>query len=509
MCENMGKIEKNIDTSLLPRKNRKTKNDDFVIDWKKSVEYSVDFLYGNIHGKLEIIDYISKSRIIYVKYNDNTYETTISSLLNCNLGKILNIYTKDFKINIGENLIDDKRNIVITDRKYIKNKNGNTYKFYKYKCQKCGFDCGKHYSLVNNEYKDELWTGESSLLDGCGCSCCNSSPGIVVEGINDIFTTAPWMIPIINDDEFCKTHTKHSNIKIYPRCPDCGRIKNRKLSIGDIYDRHSIGCSCGDGRSKISKYIYNILEQIKRTNQIVDFETEKQFDWCSFYNPFIKKMSFGRYDFLIPQKNILLEADGGFHRQDNTLNKKTLEESKFTDEFKDKLAIKNGYSIIRISDEGDFKENVLCSKLNDIFDLKVIDWNEALEFSTNNLVKLACQYKKNNSELTAKDIGDIMKYDRTSIIKWLKLGTKLGWCYYDSKEEMKMSHSKNGDRNRKRCSKPVEVFKEGKSLGIFQSCCELERKSEEFIGIKLCNSSISSVANGNKKSYKGFTFVYV
>lgn len=504
------KKEKYIDFIALPKKNKKINNKDrLVIDWKNSIGCSLNFLYDNLSGDLKIIDYIPKSQMLTIIYKENKYKISTSNLLKCSLGKILNKYTKDFKIEIGANLKDSKRDIIITDKKYLENKSGKKYKFYKYRCNRCGFDCGKHYDIQKKTYKEELWAGESGLLNGSGCSCCNYSPNIVVNGINDILTTDFWMTFIIDNEEICRTHTRKSNLKIYPKCPDCEKVKNKKMAISDIYERRSIGCSCGDGCSKISKYIYNILEQLKRNNQIFDFDTEKQFEWCCFYNPFIEKMTFGRYDFFIPDKNILIEADGGFHRQDNTLNGQKLETSVFIDNQKDKLAIENDYLIIRISDDGNFKENILNSKLKDIFNLEMIDWGEALEYSSNNLVKTACQYKKANPELTAKDIADIMKYNRTSIIKWLKTGTELGWCCYNPKKEIKIAHLKNADRNIKRCSKKVEVFKDGKSVGVFSSCSELERCSEKIFGVKLYNGAISSVASKKKKEYKGFKFNYV
>ena len=55
----------------------------------------------------------------------------------------------------------------------------------------------------------------------------------------------------------------------------------------------------------------------------------------------------------------------------------------------------------------------------------------------------------------------------------------------------------------------VEIFKDNVSLGIFNNCKDLERQSEKLFGVKLLNSSISEVANGKRKQYKGFTFKYV
>lgn len=501
-------MTKSINTENLPKMSRMIFGEmKEFIDWRKSEGVSVDFVYDDITGKILINKYNTDGQQLFINYNGVEYKMTTSNFLKCKLGKILNKHTSNYKIQIGQNFKDLKRDITIIDRKCT-NSDGKWRKYYKYKCNKCGYECGRYYSLQKKRYYEELWMDESGVINGNGCACCCTSSIIVVDGINDIYTTDRWMTPIINDIQFMKTHTRNSNDEIYPICPYCNKKRNRKVKIIDISKRHSIGCNCGDGCSRISKYIYDILEQLQECRQIYSFQTEVMFEWCKFFNPYKNKETYGRYDFCVEDKKILIEADGGFHRQDNTLGKMKLEERIYLDNSKDKAAKENGYTIIRISDKGKFKDNVICSFMNKIFDLSVIDWKRALDYSTSNLVKIASEYKQNNPNMTAKDIADIMKYDKTSIIKWLKSGTELGWCKYDGNEEVKRAHEGNAVRNKKRCSKQVKVFKDGEYLGTFESCCELERKSKQIFNTKLCNSLISSVANGKTKQYKGFIFSY-
>lgn len=63
-------------------------------------------------------------------------------------------------------------------------------------------------------------------------------------------------------------------------------------------------------------------------------------------------------------------------------------------------------------------------------------------------------------------------------------------------------------KNGKSTGKPVEIFKDEKSLGVFPSCCELERQSEELFGVKLLQGNISAVCRGEWNQYYGFTFRY-
>jgi transposase len=187
-------------------------------------------------------------------------------------------------------------------------------------------------------------------------------------------------------------------------------------------------------------------------------------------------------------------------------------EEQENDKLKKELALNNGikeenYIVIdcRKSELGWIKDNILNSELNNVFDLSNIDWLKCEEFALKNRVKEACNLKKEKYNLTAKEIGKIMKLDRKTIIRYLKKGTKLGWCDYDPKAEIRKSNSKNG----KMSGKPVEVFKDDISLGIFSSCSEIERQSEELFGIKLLKDSMYLICNEKQKlSYKGFKFRY-
>ena len=99
-----------------------------------------------------------------------------------------------------------------------------------------------------------------------------------------------------------------------------------------------------------------------------------------------------------------------------------------------------------------------------------------------------------------------MGYNKNTIREWLKIGNENGFCEYNPKEEMIKNMIKN---NKMYCSKPIEIFKNGLSLGIFISASELERQSEKIFGDKLLQGSISMVCTGKKLYYKGYTFKYI
>ena len=393
------------------------------INWKQSIGYNIKFIYDDIKGEIKIINY--EDKCLYIKYLNNPIFTIKTDVFKvCKLGKLLNKYTDDFKLKIGQLIKGDKINLTITDKEHKKGTNNRNRKKYKYKCNICGFDCGEHYR--NQQFNEEIWVEESSLLRGGGCACCNGSK-IVVEGINDIPTTAPWMIKYFQGgyDE-AKLYTFNSNKKIIPICPDCGKVKDKLMSINGIYSSKSIHCNCSDKISYPNKFMFNLLKQLN-----VEFTTEYSPDW-------IKPK---RYDFYIPSLSIIIEMDGGLGHGKKQYNKnsKAVEETKNIDNYKNKMAEEHDIEVIRINCEiSDFeliKNNIFKSKINKIFDLNKINWNDIEENSIKNIAKEVCNYKMKNKYATSSYIGKIFSLSVPTIIKYLKLGTDLGWCNYDANIE--------------------------------------------------------------------------
>jgi len=217
------------------------------INWEESIGYKVKGIYENIKFEVEIVDYKTKGQYLWIKYLDEKpFRITTSGFMQCRLGKLMGVFTNEFKIELGESFKDDKRDLIITDRKYKIDKKGISRKWYKYKCNKCGW--------IKGEIE------ESNFKKGYGCSCCaNITP---VLGINTIWDTDRWMCDLgvsVND---AKSYTKCSNKKITIICPDCGEIKAECITLNNIYRTQSIGCACGDGLSYPEKIMYSVLKQL-------------------------------------------------------------------------------------------------------------------------------------------------------------------------------------------------------------------------------------------------------
>ena len=472
-----------INTYNLPKKNW---NGKIVVDWINTKGYDLHIIYKCKNYILNILDSYRENgeTFLILKYNKKVQKFSLSAVLCCNFGELLGLsktngnHKYEFKYNIGD-VID---NLIITDTKRI-----NDGRYYKYKCKKCGFDCGEYYNLKSEKYEKEHWILEHNLLKGKRCICCANK--IVVKGINDIATTNPEFIKYFENIEDAYKHTYASGKKILCKCPNCGYEKE-----SDAHSLSGKGFSCprcGDGISYPNKFMFNLLEQLN-----INFKSEYCPQWVNK----------SKYDFYLPDNNIIIEMDGAFHYKDNNMNGQTKEHSKQIDYYKDKIAKEHGIKVIRIDCNYTFenkfeyvKNNIINSKLNDLFDLNNIDWNKINYNSTvNTLMIKICKLKHDNPNLTSSQISELLKpqnsCSKSTIIKWLRLGKELGLCAYDTDEESRI--------------KFVEVFKNKESLGIFKTNRCLSEQSEKLFGIKFNTQGISKACLCNKP-YKNFTFKYI
>ena len=395
-----------------------------------------------------------------------------------------------WKYEIGTTIKNNNQNLTITD-KYIKNvvcKNGEPrrYKYYKYTCNDCGFTDG------NIE--------ESNLSHGYGCSCCSGKT--VVEGINDIPTTDPWMVDYFQGGyEEAKLYTCRSNKKLIMKCPHCSRLTKKEQIINNLYRTHSIGCSCSDGISYSEKFVSKLLEE--NNIQFIKELTYKDFSWCNTY----------RYDFYLTDYNCIIETHGLQHYKDSTGwndNTHTLEEQKEIDKYKEILALQNGiekYIVLdcRYSNCDYIINSIINSDLSKIINFNNYNFNNCIEFANSNLLKIICNYYEKNKYLkTIEEISKIFHLNRSTIKKYLQEGTKIGFCFYSAKDSIKISSKYVPHR-----IQPVKIIKDNKTLGVFKSITELERQSLSLFGVQLWSGYIIDVCNKKRKYYKGYYFEYI
>lgn len=411
-------MEMYVDLSNLPIKKHRGKS---CIDWKKSINTKIKFRYKDIYGEFYICDIIfdGKHTDILLKYNNRIEKISSYNLLHNKITRLMDKFLKKyvigFRYEIGHTIIDEKRDITIIDR-FPRNKNSKKI-LYKYKCNKCGYSNGV--------------ISQDGLMCGKGCGCCDNK--IVVEGINDIPTIAPWMIDYFqNGYEEAKKYTYGSGVRKFFKCPHCGKIRNKLISIDRLYKTHSIGCTCGDGRSYPEKIMSNLLETIN-----VDFIYQFSPKWLRGYNGSSRPAMF---DFCVPSKKIIIEMDGmighGNYVMKNSIS--TIEDTMKKDKWKDEQAKKNGYNVIRIdsmfSNIDYIKNNIMKSNISLYFDLSNVDWDMIDRLSTKNLIKEICLYFDKNNNLTQKEIAKKYKITPQTVRKYLLIGSKFGWCKYNIKQ---------------------------------------------------------------------------
>ena len=362
---------------------------------------------------------------------------------------------QDFVYSIGDIVKTGNGNsIEILDTLRIKRKTRKcTEKFYKFKCLVDGY-IGKirEYELINK---------------GANCQVCSNR--IVVKDINSIYKTHNHLVKYFKNIEDSYIYSYCSNKSVKLKCPYCG---SDKISYPE-------------------KFIKTLLFQLN-----INFETEYSPDW-------IKPK---RYDFYLPDYTLIIEMDGGFHYTYNNRSGQTAEKSKEIDNYKDKLAYEHGLCIIRIdcnyehNDRFEYiKNNVLNSELINIFDLNNINWNVVEEKSEDNIIKNVCCKWKDIKD--TKLLSEIFKINRSTVIDYLKRGSKIGWCDYNPKEWTKIAKwnpNKLGDG----------VICLNNNVK-FKSISECSTKSLDLFGINISKQTIMRVCKGIKSDYKGYVFKYI
>lgn len=306
------------------------------------------------------------------------------------------------------NIGDVVNGLEIISQTYVVDNHGWKSKAYYVKCLKCGY--------IYEEPKTE------GNLKKYGCIVCIGRK--VVEGINDINTTATWMVSYLENKEDAKKYTYRSNKKLPMICPHCMKVK-KKMSPNTLY-RAGFGCSyCGDGISYPEKFIMSLLDllEIEYTYQL----SKNNFNWCGNY----------RYDFYIPSNNMIIESHGRQHYDDafsiDYKQQKEIDLAKYT------LAINNGISLyIQLDCRESNKEWMINSIINSElykllgFDYNNIDWNIIEKNSLKSKVFIACNLWNENQILTTADIGKKLHLCSETIQSYLIKGTEIGICNYNS-----------------------------------------------------------------------------
>lgn len=375
--------------------------------------------------------------------------------------------------NIGENFIDEKRNLFITKRDrikgYIKSNANATIKVYTCTCLKC--------------HDTNVKISESHLKEGRGCPTCRGLK--VVKGINDIPTTSPWMIPYFQGGrEEAELYTNNSNKKIYPKCPFCARISEKGIKINKIYTKNGFSCHCSSGSSYPEKFVTELLNQLN-----ISYISEASKNTLSWIQ------NSKRYDFYIPNKNLIIEVNGLQHYEYNNWTGKTLKQEQENDLVKKELALSNGISKYiqldcRESSKKYIKTSILNSDLSIIFDLKNIDWDKCELKAISNTTKEICDYYSNVTCVTT-EIAKKFNMNYNTIARHLKLGNKYNWC--------------NPPYNP--CDKKINIEKDNNFI-TYESANYVAKNCISILGIEKISAQYIRYLCHNQKSINGYNLSY-
>lgn len=390
---------------------------------------------------------------------------------------------------VNKRLTDNNRDLLITEEKYIKKgeiqPNDITAKYsimwYKFTCNKCGWDNG--------------WMSRGHLISRKDrCPCCNGQKLVV--GINDFSTTYPDLAILLKDkkDGLVKRSSGNKTIAI---CPECGYEKNIKLSS---LAKKGFRCDCCyGGDSYPNKLMKSVLEVLS-----IDFIKE--------YSP--KWIKPKRYDFYVPSLNLIIEMDGLQHDRDTNFKGRKINHEiiKANDIFKDKMAIKYGYKIVRIkcpiSQHTKIKSSII-EQLDNYLDLDKVNWLKCEESARDSIVKKVCEFKKNNVELLSGDLAKIFKIGQSTITRYLKIGAEVGWCEYDVQKEKERNIERSKKRSKDKAKKIVVMEKDTNNiLDIFESALELERLSLERFGVLFKKENVRYCCNNKSKRCYGYKVRY-
>lgn len=395
---------------------------------------------------------------------------------------------RDWFYNIGQNIVDDKRNLTITDRE-IRTASNNTnlwrLKWYKYTCNMCGWEGG--------------WIKEGNLKKGNGCKCCAGKE--VVFGINDVYTLYPEKRQYFVDINDAKNNTKNSHAIVKTKCPYCGDQKDMMI-YNLIYQPYS--CSrCGDNISIPEKFVYAVLRECK-----VDFIRQlssKHFDWCGQY----------RYDFYLNKEKIVMEVNGLQHYQKGktSFGSVSYEEIKKNDINKVKNLfgrddVKYYITIdARRSSEEYLTNQIKLSDLWYFIDVNPndIDFKKCYEYAIRSQISEVCNIYENNKGISLIEIAEMTHLGISTVSRYIKLGNDLGLCTYNGYEQRKEQVKKTGYNN----AKPVKIISPDGTEYIFDSTTEASNRSLELFGVKLHQSNINACCRGIYKQVKGYKCVRI
>lgn len=389
-----------------------------------------------------------------------------------------------FKLKIGHVLSDWNRNVEVIGREYREQvlykgtakERVVRKKFYQIKCNKCGLIRWINDYYLINEHK--------------GCLKCDTKlVGRLEVGVNDFSSVYPEYAKLLKNPDEGKKHSSRSNDKLIFKCPYCGREYLKSINAVVM---NGLSCFCKDGISYPNKFIFCLIEQVG-----VKFTPEKSFPWSNgrMYDEYIEYNG----------QQIIVEMHGKqhYHETNSYWNRDLLAEQE-NDVYKMQLATQNGidhYFAINSSESNMvfLRNNIIESGLLDVLNVKKedINWQSCAEFATSNITKTVCDYKVSHPDMNLYEIADALNIRYHLVVRYVKIGDKLGWCHYIPGEN-------NKRKEKHALTKPVCCVEDGMYFRSSDVACDYYSTTEhKYYGSNLRKT----IRNGT--TYNGLTFQYI
>lgn len=469
-----------VDLSQVPYIERNGKK---IYQWDKAIGLSLPFVYDEHEGEI-VISGREKSDIVFL-YNGKKYATDARYLRS---GQISHIFSKTIKhrYEVGARIVDKKRDMVITKQvSVVKIKTRTENKMYEYKCNICGFDSGEHNFQIN----------ERRLNYGAGCYCCAGK--IIVPGINDMATTAPYLLDYLVDKDDGTKYAANSHTRLKVKCAFCGKQHPLTLSPNKIMSQGYSCPYCSDGVSFPEKFIGELLKQ--NNIKFIRQASKHTFNWCNNF----------RYDFYLPAYNIIIETHGDQHYDsENPIYHKRYVRSGVNDAEKKELALTNGITDYieidcRKSSVDYIKNSIGDTRLLSYLNSDITNYELAGKNSISSYVFEVCKiFSDSPTRETKRKLGRDFGLSETTINRYLAKGREIQLFDID---KLVVSDSFKKDS----ISKPVTVYnKKNTKTYYFKSVSLLHKEYFKYFKKTASIKCIYQVLNNKKLSYDNNIIAY-